>query len=148
MKHVKYNLYQNTNTVVPIETNFFEHNQEHFLFFFRKDDFSAMQRVVLVSQRLVLLLEESSPCLPLRRAEWGFLLNLPSTGRQTLLVKREYQCPVSKQRLHPVGHFPSRIQHRPDQQQTPDTRLCPILCTYAWNYFVPFFVFLAGWGQL
>ena len=89
-------------------------------------DFSAMWGVVLVSQRLVLL-EESSRCLPLRRAEWDFLLNLPaSPSPPTLLVKREYQCPVKKQRLHPADHFPSRLQHRPDQQ-TPDTRLYPSL---------------------
>ena len=45
MKHVKYNLYQNSNTVIPIETNFYKHNQEHFLFLFQMDDFSAMQQV-------------------------------------------------------------------------------------------------------
>ena len=54
------------------------------------DDFSAMQVIVLVSQKLLLLLlEERSPCLPLRRAEWGFLLNLPSPSYQMLLVKKE-----------------------------------------------------------
>ena len=41
------------------------------------DKISTMQGDLLVSQRLVLLLllEESSPCLPLPRAEWDFLLN-------------------------------------------------------------------------
>ena len=97
MKHVHYNLYWNPNTVIPIETNFSKQNQEHFLFSFQMDDFSAMQWFVLVSQRLVLLLEEedSSPCVPLRRAEWCVPLNfLPTPSRQTMLVKREYQCPV------------------------------------------------------
>ena len=95
MKHVNYTLYQNTNTVIPIETNFYKQNQEHFLFLFQMDDFSTMQVVVLVSQRLLLLeQEESSPCLPLRRAEWGFLLNFPSLSRQTMLVKKEYQSPL------------------------------------------------------
>ena len=41
------------------------------------DDFSAMQGVVLVSQRLVLLLEESSLWLPLCQAEWGFFAEPP-----------------------------------------------------------------------
>ena len=94
MKHVYYNLYQNTNTVIPTETNFYKHIQEHFLFLFQVDDFSAMEGVELVSQRQVLLEEESSPCLPLRRAEWGFLLNLTSPSRQTLLARREYHCPA------------------------------------------------------
>ena len=77
-------------------------------------------------QRLVfLLLEEIFPCLPLRRAEWGFLLNFPSPGRQMLSVKREYQCPIWKQRLHSGDPFPSIIQHSPDQQKTPHTRLRP-----------------------
>ena len=52
-----------------------------------------MQGVVLVCQALVLCMleEESSLCLPVRRAEWGFLLNLlASPSRQTLLVKKEY----------------------------------------------------------
>ena len=92
MKHVNYNLYQNTNEVLPIETNFYYYNQEHFLFLLQMDDFSAMQGVVLASRRLVLLEEESFPCFPLRRAEWGFLLNfLPSPNRQTLLVKEDQQ---------------------------------------------------------
>ena len=78
-------------------------------------DFSVMQGLVLVSQRLVLLLkEEGSPSFPLRRAEWGFLLNLSSPSRQTLPVKTENQCPVEKQRPHPADHFPGRIQHRTD----------------------------------
>ena len=94
IKLVNYNLYQNTNTVIPILTSFYKHNQEHFLFLFQMDDFSAMQGVVLVSQRLVLLEEEEISCIPSGRPEWGFLLNLPSPSRQTLLVKREYQCPV------------------------------------------------------
>ena len=96
MKHNIYNLYLNTNTVKPIEKNFYKHNQEHFPFLFQMEDFSSMQGAVLVSQRLVLLEEEkSSPCLTLRRAEWGSRLNLlPSPTRQTLLVKSEYQCLV------------------------------------------------------
>ena len=36
MKHVDYNLYQNTNAVILIETNFYKRNQEHFLFLFQK----------------------------------------------------------------------------------------------------------------
>ena len=75
--------------VILIETTFYKHNQEHFFFLLQMDDFSA----TLVSHRL-LLLEESSPCLPLRRAEWGFLLNLPS--RQTLFVKKGVSMPGLK----------------------------------------------------
>ena len=47
------------------------------------DDFSTMQAVVSVSQRQVL--DEGSPYPRLRRAEWGFLLMLPSPSRQALL---------------------------------------------------------------
>ena len=89
------------------------------------DDFSEMQEVMLVSQRLVFMLEKSSPCLPLRRTDWVFLVNLPSPSRHALLVKREYQCSAEKQRLHTADHFTNRTQHRPDQQQTPHTRMCP-----------------------
>ena len=32
MKHNNYNLHQNTNTVILIETNFHKHNRVHFLF--------------------------------------------------------------------------------------------------------------------
>ena len=66
MKHVNYSFHQNTNTVIPIESNFYKHNQEHFPFLFPMDEFSAMQGFVLVSQRLVLLEDESPPYLPLR----------------------------------------------------------------------------------
>ena len=80
-----------TNTATAFKKNFYKHIQLRFLFLFQLDVFSAMQGVVLVSQRLMLL-EES---FPLRRAEWGFLLNLlPYPSRQPLSVKREYQCPV------------------------------------------------------
>ena len=102
-----------------------------------------MRGVELVSQRLVLL-EESSPCLPLRRAEWDFQLNFASPNRQTLLMKRGYKSAVSKQRLHPDDHFTSRIQHLSDQQ-TRDNRLCTYLVHLHWKVFRPsFHVFLAG----
>ena len=56
------------------------------------DDFSAVQLVVLASQRLVLL-EESSPCLPFRQADWRFLLILPAPSCQTLLRTTEVSDP-------------------------------------------------------
>ena len=148
MKNVNYSLYRNTKTVISIEKYFYKHNQEHFLFLFQKNNFSAIQRVVLVSQRLVLLLlEESSLCLPLRRGEWGFLLNLLTPSRQTLLVKTEYQCPVYNQRLHPLDRFPITIEHCPDQQ-TPDTRFCPSLVVHLHLEILRHscHVFLAAWG--
>ena len=114
---------------------------------FQVHTLSAVEGFVLVSQRLVLLEEgESFPCLPLRRAECGFLLNLhPSPSRQTLLVRREYQCPVYKQRTHPADHFPSKNQHRPDQQKRRDTRLCPYLVHLHLKVLRnSFLVFLAG----
>ena len=81
MKHSIYNLYNiQSNTY-----NFSKRNQEILLFLFQVDEFAAIQGVVLVSQR-VLLLAESFLCPPFHRAEWGFLLNLPSLSRQTLLV--------------------------------------------------------------
>ena len=39
MKQVKKTLYKNTKTVLPIETNIYKHNQEHFPFVFQMDDF-------------------------------------------------------------------------------------------------------------
>ena len=50
MKHVKYYLYWKTRKLIRIETNFYKHNQEHFLFLFRMDNFAAMQGVVLLSE--------------------------------------------------------------------------------------------------
>ena len=49
---------------------------------------------------------------------------------------------------NPVDHFPSRIEHRPDQQ-TPDTRLCPkFLVHLRLKVLRPSFrVFLAVWGM-
>ena len=111
-------------------------------FLFQIDDFSAMQGVMLVSQRMVLL-EENFLCPPIRRPEWDFPMNLPSPSRETLLVKEGYQCPVQRQRLHPADYFPSRIQQR--RAQTLDTRLCPYLVHLHLKEFRPsFHVFLAG----
>ena len=63
MKYVNFILYQSTQTVTLIETLLITHNQEHSTFLFQMDNFSAMQRIVSVSQRLVLG-EENSPCPP------------------------------------------------------------------------------------
>ena len=60
------------------------------------DAFSAMQGVMLVSQRLVWLEEESSPCPRLRRADWGFLLNVLSSSQQMLLGKKVISMPGLK----------------------------------------------------
>ena len=49
MKHVIYNVSENTYTVRLIETTFYKHNQELFLCLFKRDDFSAMQKFVSVS---------------------------------------------------------------------------------------------------
>ena len=114
---------------MPIETNFYKHNQDHFLFLFQMDQFSAKQGVVSVSQRLVLLLlEESSPCLPLRTSRMGFSAEPPPTSKSSNIVgEKVVSMPVEQQHLHPANHFSSRLEHRPDQQQTPDNRLCPSL---------------------
>ena len=141
MKHIDYKLYWNTNTVIPIETHFYKHNQEHFLFSFQMDDFSAIRWAVLVSQRLLLLKEEeSSPCLPLGRAEWGFLMNLPSPSRQTLLVKIEYQSLVQKQRPHPADQFSNRSQHLQISRHLIPACVHAFLCTYNWKHFAPHFM--------
>ena len=80
MKHVNYYLYQNTNTVILIETNFYRHNQEHFLFLLQKHDFSATWEVPWVWQSRVFL--EHSPCLLLHPTQWGFqLIHRPSINR-------------------------------------------------------------------
>ena len=39
MKDVNYNLYQNTNTVLLIETTFYKQNRVHFLFLLQNRDF-------------------------------------------------------------------------------------------------------------
>ena len=72
MRHVNYNLYQNTNTVIHIETNFYRHNQEHFLFLLQKPDFTAVWEVPWVWQTRALMEEENSPCLALHPTQWGF----------------------------------------------------------------------------
>ena len=53
-------------------------------------DFSVIQGLVLVSQRLTLL-EECFPCPRCRGAQWSFRLIFPSPSRQMLIGKREYQ---------------------------------------------------------
>ena len=58
MKHVNYNLYQNTNTVLFIETNFYKHNKEHLLFWFQKGDFLVASEVPWVWQTRVLMEQE------------------------------------------------------------------------------------------
>ena len=132
MKQGINNVGWNTQRVIVIETNSYKHNQEHFLLF-QVDDFSAMQCVVLTSQRLVLL-ERISPFPPLHRPEWCFLLNLPSLSRRTLLVKRGINT-RSKDRIYiQLIIFPREskivlIRH-----------LMPagvhILCIYTWEDFV------------
>ena len=77
MKHVKYILYQNTNRVILIETNFNRRNQEHFLSIFQMDNFSAAQEDLWFWQTRVLMEEEHSLCLPLRPTQWGFQLIRP-----------------------------------------------------------------------
>ena len=48
MKHVNYNLYQNTNAVIFIEANFYKQNRVHFLLLLQKCDFSATWEVPCV----------------------------------------------------------------------------------------------------
>ena len=68
IKQVNYIFFQTSYAVKLIETIFYKHCKEDFLLLFQTDDFLALQGVVLVPRRLVLL-EESSRC-PLRhRAE-------------------------------------------------------------------------------
>ena len=104
-KHVKYKALRNTYTVTFFEASFHKHNQENFSIFFQTNAGSGMQEVGSDSQRLVLL-EESTPCPPLQRAEWGFLVICISPNLEALLAKREYQLPVQRQLLHPSDHFP------------------------------------------
>ena len=59
MKHGILIFYQNTNTKLPIETNFYKHKREYFEFLFQMDNFSATQGVLLVPRRPVLLEEIS-----------------------------------------------------------------------------------------
>ena len=88
MKHVNYNLYQNTNTVILIETNFYKHKRVHFLILLQKHDCSVTWEVRLDAQTRVLL-EEHSPCLALHPTQGGFqLIHGPSINRQILLEKR------------------------------------------------------------
>ena len=87
MKHVNYNLYQ--NTVILIETNFYKHKRAHFPFFLQKHDFSVIWGVRVDAQtRVLLLLELNSPCPPLHPTQWGFQLIPPSINRHMYLEKR------------------------------------------------------------
>ena len=77
---------------------------------------------------------ESSPFLALRQSESRFQpsnLHLKKVANWKLNMKKVYLRLVWRQRLHTADHFPSRIQHRPDQ--TIDTRWCP----HTWELFVP-----------
>ena len=85
MEHVNHILYQNTNTVKLIVTNFYRHNQEHFLFLFQIDDFSAAWEDPWIWQTRVLIEEEHSPCLPLRPTQWGFQTD-PSIDKSSSIV--------------------------------------------------------------
>ena len=138
MEHVKNNLFWNTNTVIPTETNFFERNQEHFLLLFQMDNFSAMQGVVLLSQRLVLL-EESSPCLPFRWAEWGFLLHLPSLSRQSCWWKESINARSKKSVYIQLIIFPGEIDIVQMSRHLKPSCV-HYLCTYTWKYLVPHFM--------
>ena len=135
MKHVNYTLYSNTNRVIPIETTFYKHNQENFWYLFQMEDFSTMQGVVLVSQGLVLLEEEIFLCLPLRRAEWGFLLNL-----HLQVVKRFWSKSIINSRSKNSVYI--QLINFPVKSNIVHVRrhLIPacvhILCTYTWKYFV------------
>ena len=125
--------------MIPIETKFYKHIEGHFLHLFRIDDFWAMHGVELVSQRLVLLLlEESSPCLPLRRAEWGSLLNLQVVKRcwwKGSINARSRRSVYMQLIIFPVDFNIVQISRLliPSCVQT-------FLCTYAWKYFVPHFM--------
>ena len=82
MKHVNYELYQNTYPVIIIETNFYTLNWVHFPFMLKTHDFSVIWGVWVDAQtRVLLLLELNSPCLPLRPTQWGFQLIPPSINR-------------------------------------------------------------------
>ena len=94
MRHVNYNLYQNTNTVILIETNVYRHNQEHFLFLLQKPDLSAVWEVPWVWQTRALMEEENSPCLALHPTQWGFQLIHRSKNCQMLLAKMGCLCLV------------------------------------------------------
>ena len=83
MKHVNNNLYQNTNMVILIETNFYKQIRVHFLFLLHMDDFSAVWQVPWVLQtRVSMEEEENSPCLAPHPTQWGFQLILPSMNRR------------------------------------------------------------------
>ena len=58
MTHIIYNSYQNTKTVIPIETKFQKHNRAHFLFLLQKRNLSAAWDVPWVWQTRVLMEEE------------------------------------------------------------------------------------------
>ena len=106
--HVNNNLYQNTNTVLFIETNLYKHNKEHFLFWFQKGDFFVAWEVPWVWQTRVLIeQEENSPCLPPRPTQCGSQLILPSINRQMSLEKRGCLCLVWKKPPCPIVNLPS-----------------------------------------
>ena len=101
-----------------------------------------MQGAVLVSQRLVLFEEEeSSSCLPLRRAEWGFSLNLPTSQ----VVKRcWWKGSINARSKNSVYNKLITFSVEINIVQISGRDLIPacvhILCTYTWRYFVPHFM--------
>ena len=102
------------------------------------EKFSAKQGIKLVFKRLVLLLEESSPCLLLRREKWVLLLNIPSPIRQKVLVRKEYQC-SAKNSVY-IQRIIFTVDFNFFQIRHPIPACVHILCTQTWKYFVPHFM--------
>ena len=143
MKHVIYNLFQNTNTVLLIETNFYKQNQEKSLFLSQMDNFSAVWEVSRV-WHIRVLMEENSLCLALRPTQWAFQLIHPSIKRQMLLEKKGCLCLVWT--LHPCPVVNILIWTLFLRDGTFDSYWCPSLehphCRLLLLSFPMFFV---GW---
>ena len=86
MKHVIYNLYQNTTTVITIETYFYKYKQEHLLFLFQMDDFSAMSGLRCLSVTGVVAVEREFSLSYSSSSRMGFLMNLPSPSKSSNAV--------------------------------------------------------------
>ena len=126
-------LYRNKYTVLLIEKNFYSHNQYHFLFLFQRDNCSVMQDIVLVSQRVVLL-KENSPCPPLVEQNevfcWSYHLRVFKSCLGQMVISSWSEDRVYMQLIN------FEVELNIVQFKHLMTAWVHILCTYTWDHFV------------
>ena len=109
MKHFNFRRFQNTYTVIIIETNSCKHNQEQLQILLQMLDVAATNWFSWDSQRLELWVV-TSPCPPRNQIEWGFPLILPFPG---CWRNGGYQCVIQQHLPSPKWYFSRRCLCRP-----------------------------------